>query len=54
MVSEPYVTRWKKRGLAVGTYTVNDPDEGARLATLGVDWIFTDAPGAMLARIRAL
>ncbi|MDB4992700.1 MAG: glpQ [Myxococcaceae bacterium] len=54
MVSELHLARWKKRGLAVGTYTVNDPLEGARLAALGVDWIFTDAPGAMLAAIRAL
>ncbi len=51
MVSELHLARWKKRGLAVGTYTVNDPIEGVRLAAMGVDWIFTDAPGAMLSAL---
>jgi glycerophosphoryl diester phosphodiesterase len=54
MITEPHLARWKQRGLAVGTYTVNDPLEGARLAELGVDWIFTDAPGAMRAAITRL
>jgi glycerophosphoryl diester phosphodiesterase len=34
----------KARGLAVNVYTVNDPDEYARLAALGVDAVFTDVP----------
>ena len=43
--------RAKARGLAIGVYTVNDPAEGRRLAAMGVDWIFTDAPGALLAAL---
>ncbi len=32
-------------GIAVNTWTVNDPDEIARLAAAGVDAIITDSPG---------
>lgn len=46
-VDAALVGRMKRRGVAVGVYTVNDPEEGRRLARLGVDWLFTDAPGAM-------
>lgn len=35
-------------GLAVRTYTVNDPAEAARLLALGVDGIFTDDPAALV------
>lgn len=34
----------KARGLKVNVYTVNDADEYARLAALGVDGVFTDVP----------
>jgi len=33
------------RGLAVRAWTVNDADEAARLASIGVDGLITDAPG---------
>jgi len=39
------------RGLRVGVWTVNDPDEAAALAALGVASIITDAPGAILAAL---
>jgi glycerophosphoryl diester phosphodiesterase len=51
MLTAAHVERWKKHGLAVGTYTVNEPDEAVRLAALGVDWIITDAPGTILAAL---
>ena len=35
-------------GLAVRTYTVNDPREAERLMALGVDGIFTDDPAALM------
>jgi len=37
------------QGLAVNTWTVNDPDEARRLAGIGVDAVITDAVGAILA-----
>ncbi|MDW8361528.1 MAG: glycerophosphodiester phosphodiesterase [Myxococcales bacterium] len=41
--------RWHRAGRFVVTWTVDDPDEARRLASLGVDGIITDEPG----RIRA-
>jgi glycerophosphoryl diester phosphodiesterase len=46
--TEPAVRRYKSKW-KVGVWTVNDPDEAARLADVGVDWLITDSP----ARIRA-
>lgn len=40
-----------RRGLRVGVWTVNEPDEAAALVGLGVASIITDAPGAVLAAI---
>lgn len=40
-----------RAGLHVMSYTVNDPGEGRRLQSLGVDALFTDDPAAMLAAI---
>jgi glycerophosphoryl diester phosphodiesterase len=37
-------------GKRVGVWTVNDPSEAADLAALGVDWLITDAPGALSRR----
>ena len=34
----------KARGLQMNVYTVNDADEYARLAAMGVDGVFTDVP----------
>lgn len=34
----------KSRGLKVNVYTVNDAEEYARLAAMGVDGVFTDVP----------
>jgi len=39
------------QGLAVNTWTVNDPDEARRLAGIGVDGVITDAVGAILAAL---
>ena len=51
-VSPARVARWKRRGLLVGVYTVNDDDEARALAAAGVDWIITDRPGAILRALR--
>jgi glycerophosphoryl diester phosphodiesterase len=34
----------RARGVRVGVWTVNDPEEARRLRAMGVDWIITDAP----------
>ncbi|HUZ43113.1 MAG TPA: glycerophosphodiester phosphodiesterase [Acidimicrobiales bacterium] len=36
------------QGLALNTWTVNDPDDALRLAGMGVDAVITDAVGAIL------
>ncbi len=45
------VAGWKKRGLLVGVWTVNDPEEAKRLVAAGVDLLVTDAPGAIVAAV---
>lgn len=47
------VQRYKRRGLRVGSWTVNDPREAADLRALGVDYIITDSPGAIRAAVSA-
>jgi glycerophosphoryl diester phosphodiesterase len=39
-------------GLSLGVFTVNTPDDMAKMAGLGVDAIFTDLPGALSAVLR--
>ncbi|MCB0071686.1 MAG: hypothetical protein KDE20_09525 [Caldilineaceae bacterium] len=46
-VDAAYVDWAHARGLAVNTWTVNDPAEAQRLAALGVDVIMTDIPDAI-------
>lgn len=45
MVTSERLARWKRSGLAVVTWTANDPAEIERLLALGVDGIITDVPG---------
>jgi glycerophosphoryl diester phosphodiesterase len=45
------IERWKRRGLAVGVWTVNDPQEARRLRDAGVDILITDEPGRILEAI---
>jgi glycerophosphoryl diester phosphodiesterase len=50
------IARWKRRGLAVGVWTVNEPEEARGLAEEGVDLLISDQPGRLveaLARARA-
>ncbi len=44
MIDAAYMEAARRMGVAVNTWTVNDPDEARRLAQLGVDMIITDAP----------
>jgi glycerophosphoryl diester phosphodiesterase len=43
--SSSVVARFKKRGLFVGVWTVNDPDDARRLIADGIDLLITDEPG---------
>jgi glycerophosphoryl diester phosphodiesterase len=45
------IARLLRRGLRVGVWTVNDPEEAVRLVRLGVTSIITDAPGAVGAAV---
>lgn len=42
MLTAENVARWHARGLLVNTWTVDDPQEARRLATIGVDAIITN------------
>jgi glycerophosphoryl diester phosphodiesterase len=48
------IDRFKRNGLAVGVWTVNDPSEARDLVRLGVDWIITDQPRAVHEAIRGM
>lgn len=45
------VVRYRQRGLRVGVWTVNDPEEARELVRLGVASIITDRPGDILGAI---
>jgi glycerophosphoryl diester phosphodiesterase len=49
LVTAASLKRWRRAGLAINVWTVNDPAELRRLAALGVDGVFTDDPAAALA-----
>lgn len=44
MVDDAFMTRAGAADLLVGTWTVNDPDDMARMISLGVDALITDLP----------
>jgi glycerophosphoryl diester phosphodiesterase len=45
----PHVlTPYRRRGLRLGVWTVNDPREAVDLVRIGVESIITDTPGAIL------
>jgi glycerophosphoryl diester phosphodiesterase len=45
------VERLRRSGLRVAAWTVNDPTRAAALVDLGVAWIITDAPGAIVTSV---
>jgi glycerophosphoryl diester phosphodiesterase len=53
MTTPALIARLRARGTHVGAWTVNDAREARDLAALGVDWIITDAPGAIRAALAA-
>ena len=53
-ISSAAIARWKRRGLKIGVWTVNDPREAAHLLRLGADYIITDCAGLTLDALDAL
>jgi glycerophosphoryl diester phosphodiesterase len=51
LVDRTRMRAWRRRGLSVNVWTVNDPAEVRRLADLGVDGIITDDPAAARAAL---
>ena len=51
-VTEDVIARCHAAGLAVNTWTCNDPARARELADWGVDGIFTDVPGVLLDALR--
>ncbi|MBL8145421.1 MAG: glycerophosphodiester phosphodiesterase [Anaerolineae bacterium] len=52
-VDAEYMQKARALGLAVNTWTVNDPAEAQRLAELGVSAVITDRPDTILAALGA-
>jgi len=48
------IARHRRRGVRLGVWTVNDPSEAVDLASLGVQTLITDVPGAVLGAIRGV
>jgi glycerophosphoryl diester phosphodiesterase len=49
--TQPWMAELKQAGYGVLVWTVNAPERAARLVEWGADGVFTDAPGAVLARL---
>lgn len=48
LVLAPAMRRWKRHQAPIATWTVNEPSEARRVASLGVDVIISDKPGEIL------
>ncbi len=53
LVDDAHMRRWRSRGYAVNTWTVDDADETARLVRCGVDGIITNDPAATRRHVEA-
>ncbi|GAO03369.1 glycerophosphodiester phosphodiesterase family protein [Anaeromyxobacter sp. PSR-1] len=54
LVTPARAEAWRARGLAVNAWTVDAPDEVARLTALGAAALITNVPGRTRAQVRAL
>lgn len=54
LIDAASLRRWRRRGLAVNTWTVDDPREIAALVALGIDAVITNRPGAVRAQLADL
>ena len=53
LVTPARARRWAARGLAFNAWTVDDPEEAARLATLGAAALITNVPARLVAALAA-
>jgi glycerophosphoryl diester phosphodiesterase len=51
LVTPARARRWRRRGLAVNVWTVDEPAEAERLAALGAAAVITNLPGTVAARL---
>jgi glycerophosphoryl diester phosphodiesterase len=51
LVTAQRMQAWRSRSALVGVWTVNDEQRARELAALGVDYIVSDRPGAILAAL---
>jgi len=54
LVTPARARRWRRRGLAVNVWTVDDLAQAERLKALGAAALITNRPGAVAALLRAL
>jgi glycerophosphoryl diester phosphodiesterase len=52
LVTEQRMAAWRSRAALVGVWTVNDESRARELSRLGVDYIISDRPGAVLSALR--
>ena len=51
LVTEPRMAAWRSKNALVGVWTVNDLARARSLSSLGVDYVVSDAPGAIIAAL---
>ena len=51
LVTAQRMSAWRSKNVLVGVWTVNDPARARELSKLGVDYIVSDNPGAILAAL---
>lgn len=52
LVTQQRMQAWRSRAALVGVWTVNDEARARQLSALGVDYIVSDRPGAIVAALR--
>lgn len=48
LIDAAHLRAWRSRARLVGTWTVNDEERARELSALGVDYLISDRPGAIL------
>lgn len=54
LITARRVERLERSSLRVAAWTVNDPARAKKIVALGVPWIITDCPGAVVAALRGV
>ena len=53
LVTPSRMAAWRSKRALVGVWTVNDEARARELSTLGVDYLISDRPGAILTALGA-